>query len=178
MSSFNENILIVLTLFCLILTQTYGLPKVKPIDDVQPEGTLAVHNEIRAAVGVAPLVWNKTVAAYAQNYANKLSRNGVCAYNEMKHSGGPYGENIAAGWVQPTDQMSGPIATKYWGTEKPNYNHETNKCKDICGHYTQIVANQSFSVGCGSYRCHDNELIWIVCDYYPMPVGDADTPPY
>lgn len=178
MSSFGESFVVALTLLCVFSTPAHGLPKVKPIDDVQPKQTLEVHNEIRAAVGVAPLVWNETVAAYAQNFANKLARAGKCAYTDMRHSGGPYGENIAAGWVQPKDQMSGPIATKYWLTEKPNYDHETNKCKDVCGHYTQIVANQSFSLGCGSYRCHDNELIWIVCDYYPMPVGDANTPPY
>ncbi|CAA7013940.1 unnamed protein product [Microthlaspi erraticum] len=178
MSSFGKSFVVVLTLFCLFSTRANCLRKVRPIDDVQPEETLAVHNEIRAAVGVAPLVWNKTVAAYAQHFANKQAKAGVCMYSDVRHSGGPYGENIAAGWVQPTDQMSGPIATKFWSTEKPNYDHDTNKCKDVCGHYTQVVANQSSSVGCGSYRCHDNELIWIVCDYYPMPVGDADTRPY
>lgn len=177
MSSFRYSF-VVLTLFSVFLTRAYGLPKVRPIDDVQPDKTVEVHNKIRAEVGVAPLVWNKTVAAYAQNFANKQKKAGVCAYSSIRHSGGPYGENIAAGWVQPEDQMSGPIAAKYWYTEKPNYDYATNKCKAECGHYTQMVANQSFSFGCGSFRCHDNELIYIVCDYQPMPVGDADTRPY
>ncbi|CAE5991025.1 unnamed protein product [Arabidopsis arenosa] len=169
---------VVLTLLSVLLTLAYGLPRVRPIKDVQPKKTLKVHNQIRAAVGVAPLKWNRTVAAYAQKFANRQAKAGVCDYSSMRHSDGPYGENIAAGWVQPEDQMSGPIAAKYWLTEKPNYDYATNKCKDVCGHYTQMVANQSFSLGCGSFRCHENELIYIVCNYYPMPVGDENTRPY
>ncbi|KAG2277719.1 hypothetical protein HID58_085353 [Brassica napus] len=172
------SFVVVLTLLCAFLTHAYGLPSVKPIDDVQPEKTVQAHNEIRAAVKVAPLVWNETLAVYAQNYANKLSKTGKCAHTDMKHSDGPYGENIAIGWVQPKDQMSGPIAAMFWLTEKPNYDYATNKCKGICGHYTQVVANQSTSVGCGSYRCHNNELIWIICNYFSKPMGDANTRPY
>ncbi|KAF8093587.1 hypothetical protein N665_0383s0210 [Sinapis alba] len=115
-------------------------------------------------VWVAPLVWNKTVAIYAQNYANKLSRTGKCVHTDMKHSTGLYGENIAIGWVQPKDQMSGPISAKFW----------------YLWHYTQIVANQSTMsvVARTSHMCHNNKLIWIICNYYPKPMGDANTRPY
>ncbi|CAN8271058.1 unnamed protein product [Cochlearia groenlandica] len=174
MSLSRYNSFIVLTLFSIILTQTNGLPKVNPIYDLQPRTTLAVHNKIRAAVGVAPLVWDNRLAAHAQNYANVRSKD--CA---MQHStDGKYGENIAAGWVQPVDTMSGPIATKFWATEKPYYNYETNKCSEACGHYTQIVANQSLRLGCGTTRCKNNQYVWVVCNYAPRPMGDANTRPY
>ncbi|XP_006299459.2 pathogenesis-related protein 1 [Capsella rubella] len=141
---------VVLALFSIVLTQIYGLRNVNPMYDLQPRETLRLHNQIRAAVGVAPLVWDQRLAAHAQRYAMVRSKD--CA---MKHStDGMYGENIAAGWVQPVDTMSGPIATKFWFTEKPYYNYATNRCSDVCGHYTQIVANQSTRLGCGT--THDN----------------------
>ncbi|CAF1719156.1 unnamed protein product [Brassica napus] len=172
--SFSGYSFVVLTLFSIILTQIYGLGKVDPMYDLKPEETLAIHNQIRADVGVAPLVWDDKLAAYAQNYANVRSKD--CA---MKHStDGMYGENLAAGWVQPLDTMSGPIATKFWLTEKPNYNYDTNRCSGVCGHYTQIVANQSQRLGCGTVRCHNNEYVWVVCNYAPRPMGDANTRPY
>ncbi|KAG7584452.1 CAP superfamily [Arabidopsis suecica] len=172
--SFSGYNFVVLTLFSIVLTQIYGLRNFNRMDDLQPEETLAIHNQIRAAVGVAPLVWDEKLAAHAQRYANVRSQD--CA---MKHStDGMYGENIAAGWVQPMDTMSGPIATKFWLTEKPYYNYATNRCSEPCGHYTQIVANQSTHLGCGTVRCFKNEYVWVVCNYAPRPMGDANTRPY
>ncbi|KAL1195606.1 Pathogenesis-related protein 1 [Cardamine amara subsp. amara] len=165
--SFSGYSFIILALFSsIVLTQI--------VDDLQPERTLAIHNQIRAEVGVAPLVWDNQLAAYAQRYANVRSKD--CA---MQHStDGTFGENIAAGWVQPLETMCGPIAAKYWYTEKPHYNYDTNRCSDVCGHYTQMVANQSTRVGCGTTRCHDNTYVWVVCNYAPRPMGDANTRPY
>merc|ERR1711915_16603 len=47
------------------------------------------HNKARAEVGVPPLVWNNTLAAYARNYANK--RIPDCKMVESDPDG-PYGE--------------------------------------------------------------------------------------
>jgi pathogenesis-related protein 1 len=46
------------------------------------------HNALRAQHGAKPLVWNSTLADYANNWAGK------CVF---QHSGGPYGECIASG---------------------------------------------------------------------------------
>ncbi|KAL9841320.1 hypothetical protein AtNW77_Chr2g0237871 [Arabidopsis thaliana] len=54
--SFSGYSFIVLTLLSIVLTQIYGLRSFSRMDDLQPAETLAVHNQIRAAVGVAPLV--------------------------------------------------------------------------------------------------------------------------
>lgn len=58
-----------------------------------PQDYVDAHNAVRAEVGVGPITWNNTVAAYAQKYANSRVEN--C---ELEHSGGPYGENIAEGY--------------------------------------------------------------------------------
>ncbi|GJN10356.1 hypothetical protein PR202_ga28444 [Eleusine coracana subsp. coracana] len=53
-----------------------------------------LHNAARADVGVGPVMWDDTVAAYAESYA--AQRQGDCA---LAHSPPPrpYGENIFAG---------------------------------------------------------------------------------
>ena len=69
---------------------------IRVLDRAKPDAENSkktVHNQARSEVGVGPLSWNQTLAAYAQNYADQ--RSGDC---EMEHSGGPYGENLAEGY--------------------------------------------------------------------------------
>ncbi|CAN6685418.1 hypothetical protein ACFX13_035763 [Malus domestica] len=126
------------------------------------------HNRARAAVGVGPIKWNDTVAAYAQQYANTRVRG--C---DMEHSGGPYGENLAEGY----GEMTGAQAVKFWVTEKPNYNYASNKCVgDECGHYTQVVWRNSIHLGCARVKC-DNNWVFVICSYDP-PGNYEDERPY
>ncbi|KAF0901334.1 hypothetical protein E2562_000218 [Oryza meyeriana var. granulata] len=69
-------------LLCLSLTRL-AQPQNSPHDFLQP------HNAARAEVGVRELSWDRTLAAYARSYGERRSCD--CA---LKHSGGPYGENI------------------------------------------------------------------------------------
>ncbi|EOA32548.1 hypothetical protein CARUB_v10015837mg [Capsella rubella] len=156
----------VLSLFS-VLTEAYRHhtsaqpPRANENGDVKPQQTLLVHNKARAMVGVGPMVWNETLATYAQNYAQERARD--CA---MEHSSGPFGENLAAGW----GTMSGPVATEYWMTEKEHYDYYSNTCggeDGVCGHYTQIVWRDSVRLGCGSVRCKNDEYIWVICSYDP-----------
>uniref|UniRef100_M4FD62 SCP domain-containing protein n=1 Tax=Brassica campestris TaxID=3711 RepID=M4FD62_BRACM len=153
---------------------TLGRTNLDPRVDLLPAETLLVHNRVRAEVGVGPMVWDFKLAAFAQNYANVRSKD--CA---LQHSTDEmYGENIAAGWLKSKESMSGPIAAKLWYGEKKFYNYQTNKCSGMCGHYTQMVANQSHRVGCGHVRCHADTYLWVVCNYAPRPMGDENTRPY
>ena len=67
-------------------------------------------NQARAQVGEDPLVWNENVASYAQAYANK--RRGDCA---LKHSNGPFGENIF--WGSGSDWQPKDAAAAWIGEE-------------------------------------------------------------
>merc|ERR1711971_1394209 len=88
---------------CLMALTTLSFALNRPVDFVN------AHNAARKEVDVVPLVWNNTLAAYAQKYANKRSAD--CA---MQHSEGPYGENIAAGsW-----DLSAKEAVDMWLEEK------------------------------------------------------------
>lgn len=136
-------------------------PKGNPGADVKPKETLAAHNEVRADVEVGPMVWNETLAAYAQSFANK--RIDDCA---IVHSSGPYGENIVLG-KYPETGMSGPVATQFWSDESMSYRYSTNTCHGACHDYTQMVWRDSVRLGCGSVRCQNDEYVWIICSYDP-----------
>ena len=125
-----------------------------------PQDFLDAHNQARAAVGVDPLAWDETVAAYAQDYANQ--RRGDCA---LEHSSGPYGENIA--WS--SGDMSGVEAVNMWVNEQADYDYSSNACASgkQCGHYTQIVWKNSVSLGCAKVSC-DNGQTFITCNYDPQ----------
>jgi pathogenesis-related protein 1 len=118
------------------------------------------HNTARTEVGVPPLTWDDTVAAYAQNYAN--THIGDC--NLVHSQGGSYGENLAG---SPGD-LSGADAVKLWVDEKASYDYNSNTCAAgaECGHYTQVVWRDSVRLGCAKVRC-DNGGTFIGCNYDP-----------
>lgn len=131
---------------------------------------LAPHNSARAQLGVGPLVWDATVAAYAQNYANK--RIADCA---MQHSGGRYGENLFK-----SKGYSDPVATGVmsWVNEKQYYDYNSNSCAggQVCGHYTQVVWRDSKKLGCAQVQCNDG-WTFVICSYDP-PGNYAGQRPY
>ncbi|KAK8601781.1 hypothetical protein V6N12_051606 [Hibiscus sabdariffa] len=120
---------------------------------------LDAHNTARAAVGVEPITWDDTVAAYALNYANQ--RIADC---NLEHSGGPYGENLAWGG----GDLSGTDAVAMWVNEGADYNYDSNSCASgkVCGHYTQVVWRNSVRLGCAKVTCN-NGGTFITCNYDP-----------
>ncbi|KAK2987448.1 hypothetical protein RJ640_018585 [Escallonia rubra] len=112
-----------------------------------PEDFLYPHNKARAQVGVQPLTWNYTIAAYAQHYA--IQRFADC---NLEHSGGPYGENLAEGY----GELKAADAVSMWVGEKQNYDYHSNSCVgDECLHYTQVVWRDSVHLGCARYGRSD-----------------------
>ncbi|KAJ0076663.1 hypothetical protein Patl1_35624 [Pistacia atlantica] len=129
------------------------------------QGYVNAHNAIRAHVGVGPITWNYTVAAYAQNYADQ--RKGDC---DLDHSMGPYGENLVEGY----GNLNGVDAVKMWVSEKPNYDYASNACVgDECSHYTQVVWRKSTQLGYGRMKCQ-NGWWFVICSYYPQRILKAN----
>ncbi|XP_051144116.1 basic form of pathogenesis-related protein 1-like [Andrographis paniculata] len=126
-----------------------------------PKDYIDAHNTIRAEVGVGPMIWNETLAAYAQAYSEKRAPD--CA---IEHSQGPYGENLASGsW-----DMSAKDAVDMWYDEKKLFDAVADKRineNDMSYlHYTQIVWNTTTCVGCGKVTCA-NGWTFITCSYDP-----------
>jgi len=121
---------------------------------------LALHNRLRAEVGVPPLIWSDRLAARAQDWADTL-----IARNEFSHRpSSPFGENlfeITGAQSSPAEVISG------WAAEARDYNYSENRCRGVCGHYTQIVWRDTREVGCavGPSR-RENREVWV-CNYDP-----------
>jgi uncharacterized protein YkwD len=123
----------------------------------QPE-MLARHNAVRARVGLPPLIWSNRLAARAQDWANHLlSRN---AFEHRPNS--PYGENL----FEITGAPASPSQViDSWASEARNYDYRSNRCRGVCGHYTQLVWRDTKEVGCAVARHRDTE-VWV-CNYDP-----------
>ncbi|EAZ23007.1 hypothetical protein OsJ_06702 [Oryza sativa Japonica Group] len=128
------------------------------------ERFLYLQNQARADVGVAPLAWDGTVAAYAEKYA--AARKGDC---DLKHSGGPYGENIF--WGSAGANWTATDAVASWASEKQWYNCSDDSCDAPggrgCTHYKQMVWAKTTKVGCASVSCDANRGTFMVCEYDP-----------
>lgn len=129
---------------------------------------VAAHNAARVKVGSPPLAWSNRLAAAAQQWADHL----MAAHAFVPQAGDPHGENlflIAGGTVAPTEVVH------TWLSEERDYDHNTNSCVGVCGHYTQVVWRATREVGCGTafdgYR-----QIWV-CEYEP-PGNVTGMPPY
>lgn len=109
------------------------------------------------------LTWNASLASYAQSWASN------CLW---KHSGGPYGENLAAGYPDVTAAVDG------WGNERAKYNFQTpTGFSEATGHFTQLVWKGTTSTGCAAVNCTGKggmDGFFLVCEYYPPGniVGD------
>jgi pathogenesis-related protein 1 len=135
-----------------------------------PRDMLAAHDAVRARVGVAPLAWSDRLAARAQDWADTL-----LARRQFVHRpNSAYGENLF--------EITGANATasaeqvvNAWAAEARDYDYGSNRCRGVCGHYTQIVWGDTREVGCAVARGGARE-VWV-CDYDP-PGNRAGKRPY
>ena len=116
------------------------------------------HNFYRSEVGVADIQWSDDLAKSAQEWANQLAADG-CAF---AHSSSSYGENL---WKGTAGAFSIQDVVDSWGSEKESYDYDTNSCSAVCGHYTQIVWEDTQYVGCAKVTC-DGFDTWV-CQYDP-----------
>jgi uncharacterized protein YkwD len=116
------------------------------------------HNAARAKHCAAPLVWSSKLADVAQRWANSLRDQG-CKFG---HSGGQYGENLAAGTQNTLDPES---VVGMWYDEVRDYSFSRGGFSMQTGHFTQVVWRGTTQVGCGVSKCNGNDI--FVCNYDP-----------
>ena len=143
----------------LLLLGGSGTAQVQRSGDVSlQKDTLALHNSVRARLKVAPLVWSDRLAARAQDWADTLIKRGQFIHRPNSS----YGENLF--------EITGALATaarvvNAWAAESQNYDYRSNRCRGVCGHYTQIVWRDTKEIGCGLARAGRRE-VWV-CNYDP-----------
>ncbi|POR33405.1 Cell wall protein PRY3 [Tolypocladium paradoxum] len=111
-------------------------------------------NRYRSGHGANDVGWNTTLADFAARYLNSNN----CAF---QHSNGPYGENIAYGYVTPA------ASVEAWGDERDQYNFNNPGFTPATGHFTQLVWKTTADVGCGRRWCGSDMRWLIACEYWP-----------
>jgi uncharacterized protein YkwD len=119
---------------------------------------LDAHNAVRAQLKLPPLMWSDRLAERAQDWANTL-----LARKQFSHRpNSPYGENLFE--ITGAPATSAQVVTA-WANEVRDYDYQSNTCRGVCGHYTQIVWRNTKEVGCAVARGGGRE-VWV-CNYSP-----------
>lgn len=116
------------------------------------------HNRARARHCARPLSWSSRLAQVAQRWANALRDRGC----QFGHSGGSFGENLAAGTSGTLDPES---VVKMWYDEVGQYRFPDGGFSMQTGHFTQLVWRGTTEVGCGRSQCKGMDI--FVCEYNP-----------
>jgi len=122
------------------------------------QALLDAHNRYRAQHCAAPLTWSPQLAQAAQRWATTLRDRGC----QFGHSGGQYGENLAAG---TTGTLDAEGVAGMWYDEIRDYSFRGGGFSMSTGHFTQLVWRESSKLGCAMAQCKGND-IWV-CEYDP-----------
>lgn len=153
-------------------------------DEIQD--ALDQHNDARAAVGVpVELGWSNQLAVDAKSYADTLANSGVWEHDPKNHAGytnGPYGENLYTSTAKPTLAT----AVKAWVDEKVYYHYgpvgDSTTCDagQQCGHYTQVIWENTTQVGCAmsKYKTGNFKDWYVVVCKYKTPGNYIGETPY
>ncbi|MEP6558529.1 MAG: CAP domain-containing protein [Burkholderiales bacterium] len=145
-----------------------------PLNAAERNGALAAHAAWRREVGVGPLAWSDSLATSAQDWAEHIREDRSCRVDASAHSQrADIGENLA--YYSPMRMSNGKTRQQAieparvvddWGQEKRFYDRASNRCSGVCGHYTQVVWQDTQAVGCGRAVCEDQSQVWV-CQYSP-----------
>ena len=138
------------------------------------ERLLAAHNRERAAANLAPLKWDESLAADAEQWGEEMA-----ARDYFEHSPDdpdaeePQGENLwkgTRGHFAPEDMVG------LWIEEKKHFRpgifpavSRTGDYEDV-GHYTQLMWRSTGQVGCAVTQSDDYD--YLVCRY--SEAGNVD----
>ncbi|KAG7192500.1 uncharacterized protein KQ657_001595 [Scheffersomyces spartinae] len=118
---------------------------------------LDYHNDVRRIHQAPEMAWNKTLWEYAQKHADAY----VCG-SGLKHTGGPFGENLLAGGSDPT------VAAPSWYSEEKDWVYGVNGTQ--YSHFSQMVWFDTDQLGCAYKYCSDREKLYpgyyVICNYY------------
>ncbi|KAI1497002.1 CAP domain-containing protein [Biscogniauxia marginata] len=155
-------LLLVVSLLSLAASQTTVVVTVGPVipsqapefvdQDTFTSAILNSTNAYRAEHNASDVRWNATLEDYASGYLA-----GTC---EFRHSGGPYGENLAIGCSNATS------CVEAWGDEGRGFDFDDPDFTEETGHFSQLVWKNTTDVGCGRRLCGDSSW-YLACEYWP-----------
>jgi len=128
---------------------------------------IALHNQVRWAAGVRPVIWDRALAAAADAYAARLASSGRWGHSPQSQRPGQ-GENL---WMGTHGAFSVDQMVASWSSERRLFRSgdfpwvsKSGSWGDV-GHYTQMIWPGSTRVGCAvrSSASYD----YMVCRYSP-----------
>ncbi len=149
-----------------------GAPAPSVLPQAEIDQVVAAHNRWRDKYKVTQrVVWDPTVGAVAQEWANRIAQTGQFEHRpDSGADASPYGENLYAAWNPNPATITGDSVVDAWGNEDADYNTTTFTCNDgkVCGHFTQVVWYNTTKVGCGKAASPTdaNQIYWV-CNYDP-----------
>lgn len=161
-------------LLCLTLLWSAGcanqqqarisVPSTNGLDGDEEQAMLSYHNEARASVDVAPLIWSEELSKHAATWGATLAAQG-CKLQHTKDS--KYGENL---FMTSSNKNHEAVieAAESWESERDNYSGQPLSKSNVSsvGHYTQMVWSITSAVGCAKVECN-NQFI-VICHYSPV----------
>ncbi|XP_008588634.1 PREDICTED: GLIPR1-like protein 2 [Galeopterus variegatus] len=150
------------------------LPHEEDVDFINEYVNL--HNELRGNVhpggsNLRFMTWDVALSRTARAWGKKcvFEHNTYLEDIKMAHpTFNGIGENM---WVGPENEFTATIAIKSWYAEKKKYNFENDSCSEDCSHYTQLVWDNSYKVGCAVTPCSRiGQIIHaaiFICNYAP-----------
>ena len=136
-------------------------------------GMVNAHNEIRQEHGIQQdLIWDEYLAEEAKIWIEYLDQDLNC---QMEHNwDSPLGENLF--WA--SYMTTATEVVQAWASEEQYYDYDSNSCQagEMCGHYTQIVWEDTERVGCAMMECSNGSgFIWM-CNYDPAGNWQGEKP--
>ncbi|KAF9103353.1 hypothetical protein BGX29_003445 [Mortierella sp. GBA35] len=122
------------------------------LSEKEKKSILDTHNKYRARHGAAPLKWNDNAANFGDNWIQQ------CAF---RHSGGKYGENLAAGY------KNFKVGIDAWYNEVSKYDYRNPGFSMATGHFTQVVWKSTKTIGCAKKYCPNSNWYIYICEYSP-----------
>ena len=158
-----------------------------PLGEAEIAEILAAHNAVRQRVAraesqrlganviIPDLIWDSTIAAVAQQWADSLikrnpPRGEHRKRQELQRLG--LGENWYLAWSEGSPDLSVKVVVESWAEEENWYDYDKNTCAPgkECLHYTQLVWSKTQRLGAGRAvrTTHDGRtyVIWV-CNYAP-----------
>ncbi|XP_076184777.1 glioma pathogenesis-related protein 1-like [Aptenodytes patagonicus] len=185
--TFFFAVLFLLDLFaCCHAYPQYPLPDIEDAKFI--EDCVRAHNMFRSKVNppasnMFRMSWDAALAKTAKAWAKKckFKHNSYLKIRGKVHpTFTPVGENI---WTGTATIFSVDRALSGWFNEVNSYDFNTNRCTDMCGHYTQVVWAETYKVGCAVLFCNTVEnfpglfrAAHFVCNY--GPAGNYPRKPY
>jgi pathogenesis-related protein 1 len=132
---------------------------------------LDAHNAAREARGIPTLAWSPSLALSAEAWATHLQGESCMWYHSDTEVSG-LGENIFYSWNTDTSARRSADEPVFWWLAKEDfYSYEKNTCEEgkVCGHYTQVVWENTSYLGCGRVYCDSGDRVkevWV-CQYDP-----------